>query len=77
MFWSRFSVIPPHPTLSPPLSRRHCFTKYNEFYRCVAQKGEGAAECEAYQRAYRSICPSEWVAKWNEQRESGAWPGKY
>jgi hypothetical protein len=24
-----------------------------------------------YQRAYRSICPSEWLEKWAEQREAG------
>ena len=28
-------------------------------------------------RAYRSICPTEWVEKWNEARENGAWWGKY
>ena len=67
---------PPLPS-SPSLLSSNCFTKYNEYFRCVAQKGEGAPECEAYQKAYRSLCPAEWLAKWAEQRESGAWPGKY
>ena len=26
---------------------------------------------QQYQRAYRSICPSEWLEKWAEQREAG------
>jgi len=30
-----------------------------------------------YQKAYRSICPMEWVNSWNEQRDAGTWPGKY
>ena len=29
--------------------------------RCIAEKGEDEPECQFYQRAYRSICPSEWV----------------
>ncbi|DBA93962.1 TPA: hypothetical protein ACH3X1_001620 [Trebouxia sp. C0004] len=56
---------------------RHCFTKYNEFYKCTAEKGDDSSECKFHQKAYRSICPSEWLDKWNEQRESGTWPGRY
>lgn len=56
---------------------RHCYTRYNEFYRCQAERGEDAPECSVFQRAYRSICPSEWLERWNEQREEGTWPGRY
>ena len=45
--------------------------------RCKAQKGEDDEECEKYAKYYRSICPSEWVTKWNEEREEGTWPGRY
>ena len=44
---------------------------------CKAQKGEDDEECEKYAKYYRSICPSEWVTKWNEEREEGTWPGRY
>jgi cytochrome c oxidase subunit 6b len=40
---------------------RHCYTRYNEFYKCKAEKGEEDPECKYYQKAYRSICPVEWV----------------
>ncbi|OEL33313.1 Cytochrome c oxidase subunit 6b-1, partial [Dichanthelium oligosanthes] len=40
---------------------RHCFTRYIEYHRCVAAKGEGAPECEKFAKYYRSLCPSEWV----------------
>ena len=66
--------------LSPPawcMQARHCYTRYNEYHRCVAQKGEGADECRVFQRAYRSLCPGEWLERWNEQREEGTWPGRY
>ncbi|BDA43303.1 probable cytochrome c oxidase subunit 6B at C-terminar half [Coccomyxa sp. Obi] len=56
---------------------RHCYTRYNEYHRCVAQKGEDDPECSVFQRAYRSICPSDWLERWNEARENGTWPGRY
>ncbi|XP_010916710.1 cytochrome c oxidase subunit 12, mitochondrial [Elaeis guineensis] len=54
---------------------RHCFTRYIEYHKCVAAKGEGAPECEKFAKYYRSLCPSEWIERWNEQRENGTFPG--
>lgn len=30
--------------------------------RCTAEKGEDSDDCKIHQKAYRSICPSEWVS---------------
>jgi len=30
-----------------------------------------------FQRAYKDLCPGDWVEKWDEQRDEGTWPGKY
>ncbi|KAF3487756.1 hypothetical protein F2Q69_00054588 [Brassica cretica] len=66
---------------------RHCFTRYIEYHRCVAAKGDDAPECDKFSKFYRSLCPGEWVYfasftplvlpvdKWNEQRENGTFPG--
>ncbi|KAL7127733.1 hypothetical protein ABFS83_14G271000 [Erythranthe nasuta] len=54
---------------------RHCFTRYIEYHRCVAAKGDEAPECDKFAKYYRSLCPGEWVDKWNEQRENGTFPG--
>eukprot|EP00262_Sarcandra_glabra_P009058 TRINITY_DN23043_c0_g1_i1.p1 TRINITY_DN23043_c0_g1~~TRINITY_DN23043_c0_g1_i1.p1 ORF type:complete len:149 (+),score=37.81 TRINITY_DN23043_c0_g1_i1:154-600(+) len=54
---------------------RHCFTRYIEYHRCIAAKGEGAVECEKFAKYYRSLCPGEWIDRWNEQRENGTFPG--
>ncbi|KAL7208231.1 hypothetical protein ACSBR1_030059 [Camellia fascicularis] len=54
---------------------RHCFTRYIEYHRCVAARGDGASECNKFAKYYRSLCPSEWVERWNEQRENGIFPG--
>ncbi|BFG19344.1 hypothetical protein CerSpe_056190 [Prunus speciosa] len=53
---------------------RHCFTRYVEYHRCVAAKGEGAPECDKFAKFYRSLCPGEWIERWNEQRENGTFP---
>lgn len=54
---------------------RHCFTRYIEYHRCVAAKGEDAPECDKFAKYYRSLCPGEWIDRWNEQRENGTFPG--
>jgi cytochrome c oxidase subunit 6b len=54
-----------------------CFTRYNEYHKCAKEKGEDNAQCQQYAKYYRSICPTEWVDKWNEQRENGNWAGRY
>lgn len=54
---------------------RHCFTRYIEFHRCIAAKGEESDACEKFARYYRALCPGEWVERWNEQRENGTFPG--
>ncbi|XP_021866341.1 cytochrome c oxidase subunit 6b-1 [Spinacia oleracea] len=54
---------------------RHCFTRYIEYHRCTAAKGEDAPECDKFAKFYRSLCPGEWIDRWNEQRENGTFPG--
>ncbi|KAK3425819.1 cytochrome c oxidase subunit 6b-1 [Eucalyptus grandis] len=54
---------------------RHCFTRYVEYHRCIAAKGEDAQECQKFSKYYRSLCPGEWIDRWNEQRENGTFPG--
>eukprot|EP00246_Nothoceros_aenigmaticus_P011138 TRINITY_DN2905_c0_g1_i1.p5 TRINITY_DN2905_c0_g1~~TRINITY_DN2905_c0_g1_i1.p5 ORF type:complete len:132 (-),score=30.51 TRINITY_DN2905_c0_g1_i1:1616-2011(-) len=56
---------------------KHCYTRYNEYHKCVAEKGEGASECNKYAKYYRSLCPGEWIERWNEQRENGTFAGRY
>ena len=55
------------------LQARTCYTRYNEFYKCKALKDEDDPECKMHQRAYRTLCPGDWVEKWNEQRDEGTW----
>ncbi|KAG7667365.1 hypothetical protein Ndes2526B_g04122 [Nannochloris sp. 'desiccata'] len=70
-------TAPIDPRFPATNQARNCFVKYNEAHKCYAEKGEGAPECARIARDYRSICPTEWVAAWNEARENGTWFGKY
>ncbi|GAB4819706.1 hypothetical protein N2152v2_006752 [Parachlorella kessleri] len=56
---------------------RHCYVAYNEYYKCVRDRGEDNQACAYIKRQYRSLCPDEWVARWEELREAGTWYGKY
>ncbi|MCH92419.1 cytochrome c oxidase subunit 6B-1-like, partial [Trifolium medium] len=40
---------------------RHCFTRYIEYHRCVAAKGDDAPECDKFAKYYRALCPGEWT----------------
>ncbi|KAG0486910.1 hypothetical protein HPP92_009005 [Vanilla planifolia] len=54
---------------------RHCFTRYIEYHRCIAAKGDDISECNKFAKYYRALCPDEWIERWNEQRENGTFPG--
>lgn len=40
---------------------RNCYTRYNEYYKCIQDKDPESADCKFYAKAYRSLCPAEWV----------------
>ncbi|KAI0709858.1 cytochrome c oxidase subunit VIb [Earliella scabrosa] len=50
------------------------FQNYTDYFKCIAAKGEDYAPCKQFKRAYNSLCPNEWIAKWDEQRENGTFP---
>ncbi|KAF3781953.1 Cytochrome c oxidase subunit 6b-1 [Nymphaea thermarum] len=68
-------TAPADPRFPTTNQTRHCYTRYIEYHKCIQAKGKGAPECEKFARYYRSLCPSEWIQKWNEQRELGIFPG--
>ncbi|EFN52663.1 hypothetical protein CHLNCDRAFT_138605 [Chlorella variabilis] len=56
---------------------RRCYVAYNEYHKCIKEKGSGHGDCKPHMRAYRSICPDEWIERWQELRDDGRWYGKY
>ncbi|KAG6900589.1 Cytochrome c oxidase subunit 6B [Termitomyces sp. T159_Od127] len=53
---------------------REPFQNYTDYFKCITAKGEDFAPCKQFQRAYNSLCPNEWIAKFDEQRENGTFP---
>ncbi|KAL2913484.1 Cytochrome c oxidase subunit 6B [Polyrhizophydium stewartii] len=56
---------------------RNCWQNYVDFHKCVQAKGEEFQPCQEFRAVYRSLCPTKWVEKWDEQRENGVFPGLY
>ncbi|KAJ3478525.1 hypothetical protein NLI96_g9692 [Meripilus lineatus] len=57
--------------IDPPL---FSFQNYTDYFKCIAAKGEDFAPCKQFKRAYNSLCPNEWIGKWDDQRENGTFP---
>lgn len=51
---------------------KHCWQNYVDYHKCILAKGEDFAPCRQFWLAYRSLCPSGWYQRWDEQR--GAFP---
>lgn len=51
----------------------HCWNRYNEWLVCVQNGDED--NCKPLRQYSESICPSEWVEAFDEQREEGSFSG--
>lgn len=47
---------------------KHCWQNYVDYHKCILAKGEDFAPCRQFWLAYRSLCPSGWYTRWDEQR---------
>ena len=39
-------------------------------------KGEEFEPCKFFWKNFTALCPVDWVERWDEQREKGAFPAK-
>ncbi|CAI0654275.1 Cytochrome c oxidase subunit 6B [Colletotrichum siamense] len=53
---------------------KHCWQNYVDYHKCINAKGEDFAPCRQFWLGYRSLCPSGWYQRWDEQREAGNFP---
>ncbi|KAJ1833479.1 Cytochrome c oxidase subunit 6B [Coemansia sp. RSA 2706] len=53
---------------------KRCWQNYYDYSKCVAAKGEEYAPCLQFKRAYQTLCPNEWIEKWDTQKEEGTLP---
>ncbi|KAI1364976.1 cytochrome c oxidase, subunit VIb [Xylaria arbuscula] len=47
---------------------KHCWQNYVDYHKCINAKGEDFAPCRQFFLAYRSLCPSGWYQRWDDQR---------
>lgn len=67
-------TIPYDPRFPNQNQTRNCFQNYLDFYRCINIRGEDYEPCQYFKKSFTTICPSDWVGKWDEQREAGTFP---
>ncbi|KAF8676999.1 Cytochrome c oxidase subunit 5b-2, mitochondrial [Rhizoctonia solani] len=53
---------------------KHCYQNYLDYYKCINAKGEDFAPCKQFYRAFHSLCPNDWISRFDEQRENGTFP---
>ncbi|GAB7360360.1 hypothetical protein MBLNU230_g8318t1 [Neophaeotheca triangularis] len=55
---------------------KHCWQNYVDYHKCILAKGEDFKPCRQFYLAYRSLCPSSWCERWDDQRENGTFPAR-
>lgn len=74
----RLSTAPYDPRFPNTNQTKHCWQNYIDFHLCTAlytkNDGEEDGRCQRFKRNYLSLCPEDWVSKWDEQREAGIYP---
>jgi cytochrome c oxidase subunit 6b len=53
---------------------KHCYQNYLDYHKCITAKGEDFAPCQQFWRAFHSLCPNEWITRFDEQRAAGNFP---
>ncbi|KAJ2849280.1 hypothetical protein IWW36_002739 [Coemansia brasiliensis] len=48
---------------------KRCWQNYYDYSKCVAAKGEEFAPCRRFMKAYMTLCPNEWIEKWDVQKD--------
>ncbi|GMJ12460.1 hypothetical protein like AT1G32710 [Hibiscus trionum] len=53
---------------------RHCYKSYVEYHNCIKEQGKSAPQSDKFARHFRSLCPVEWIQRWDEARATGTFP---
>ncbi|RHZ83615.1 hypothetical protein Glove_89g41 [Diversispora epigaea] len=53
---------------------KHCWQNYVDYYKCIKSRGEDFPPCKQFFRAFNSLCPNDYISKWDTQRDEGNFP---
>merc|ERR1711884_466096 len=65
-------TVPYDPRFQNTNQNRNCWQNYVDYHRCVNLKGEDFEPCKFFFKNFTTLCPSEWVEKWDDQRDAGS-----
>merc|ERR1712018_1097684 len=68
--------VPYDPRFPNQNQTKNCWQNYVDFYRCQNLKGEDYKPCQFFFKNFMTLCPLNWIEKWNDQRENGTFPAK-
>mmetsp|Transcript_6793 Transcript_6793/g.8576 ORF Transcript_6793/g.8576 Transcript_6793/m.8576 type:complete len:80 (+) Transcript_6793:198-437(+) len=71
----KVETTPRDPRFPNTNQSQHCWTRYNEWVLCLKRTEGDSAGCFKTRKFALSICPNEWIEKWDEEREAGNFPG--
>ncbi|XP_043290080.1 cytochrome c oxidase subunit 6b-1-like [Venturia canescens] len=64
----------PDPRFQQQNQTLRCYVMYTDFYRCEKLLGRDHEACTWFRDVFTSICPNEWIRRWDELRETGRFP---
>ncbi|XP_014213043.1 cytochrome c oxidase subunit 6B1 isoform X2 [Copidosoma floridanum] len=70
-----FRTCPVDPRFPNQNQTRYCYNSYLKFHRCKKVRGEDFEACQYFRKCYKSLCPNDWVSKWDEQVAEDRFPG--
>ena len=71
----KLRTSPEDPRFPNTNQAQHCWTRYNEWVLCTKRADGDDSACIKQRQLTISICPSEWVENWDEQRGNGNFAG--
>lgn len=72
----RFETVPNDPRFKGTDQARNCWQNYVDFFKCVNlfDGDESSPRCRQFKRAYQTLCPDDWVERWDANRLQGTSP---
>jgi cytochrome c oxidase subunit 6b len=53
---------------------KNCFVNYVDYQRCAKLKGEDYKDCDYFKQVAKTLCPEQWLEKYEEQLQNNAFP---
>ncbi|KAK8724761.1 hypothetical protein OTU49_010912, partial [Cherax quadricarinatus] len=73
---AKLETAPFDPRFPNQNQTKYCYQSFVDYHRCQKIKGEDYEPCNYFKKVFSSICPNAWIENWNDQLESGIFPGK-